>query len=184
MNELDKIKDGYKFQQIVAEYFRSIHGLKKYHIGSVNVTDNGVGGDDGCDILVEFIFEDTIFSHSHRWVVECKSQKRAVNLKDINFNSVNAILEANNAQGYLLICKNDATAQLKRNFNSMNSKSHYKYITWNGSHLWRKFCESKSLLEAFFADYYKKYFIDNNAENEYISLINKFNTKLKEGGKL
>ena len=54
---LDDIKDGYKFQQIVAEYFRVLK-LEKldYHIADVLVEDNGVGGDDGCDIIVEFHF--------------------------------------------------------------------------------------------------------------------------------
>lgn len=178
---LDDIKDGYKFQQIVAEYFRALKSDKlDYHIADVLVEDNGIGGDDGCDIIVEFHFEDAIYRHSHKWVVECKSQKRAVSSKDINMNNIEGILKSKSANGYLLVCKNDATASLKRTFNDCNSKYANKYIIWNGSQLWHKLIKHLSLIEAFFPNYYRENYQTNNAEKKFEKFVKQFEEQLKK----
>lgn len=176
---LDKIEDGYKFQQIVAEFFRCLkeenHG---YKIADIDVEDYGVGGDDGCDILVEFHFEDAIQKHSYKWVVECKSSNKAVGSSDINSNNLNTILQSKNANGYLLVCKNDASASVKRIFNSLNG-TNYQYIIWNGSQLWHKLIKSKNLIKAFFPDYYMKYFVEEKVEDTFNELFQKLkNQKL------
>lgn len=178
---LDDINDGYSFQQIVAEYFRVLKLEKlNYQIADVLVEDNGVGGDDGCDIMVEFYFEDAINRHSQRWVVECKSQNRAVSLKDINTNNIESILKSKSANGYLLVCKNDATASLKRIFSNCNKNSPNKYIVWNGSQLWHKLIKHLSLIEAFFPSYYRENYLANKAEDKFNTLVKKFEAKLKE----
>lgn len=178
---LDNIKDGYEFQRIVAEYFRCLKDEQhEYHIADIDVDDNGVGSDDGCDILVEFHFEDAIKRHSHRWVIECKSQKKAVGNKDINTNNIYGILKSNNAQGYLLVCKTDATSTLKRWFKEMNNNENVDFIIWNGSQLWRKFVKRESLLMAFFPEYYKEKFIDTNDKENFELLYKKFEKKIKK----
>ena len=84
-----------KFQQILVEYFRSLKSEKHdFQIADIHVEDNGVGVDDGCDNLVEFHFEDVIGRHCHRWIIECKSQKKAVSLEDISTNNLESILKA------------------------------------------------------------------------------------------
>lgn len=178
---LDDIKDGYKFQQIVAEYFRVLK-LEKldYHIADVLVEDNGVGGDDGCDIIVEFHFEDAIYRHSQKWIIECKSQKRAVSAKDINTNNIETIMKSKSANGYLLVCKNDATASLKRIFNGCNSNSYNKYIIWNGSQLWHKLIKHLSLIEAFFPNFYRENYQANNAEAKYEELVKQYEEQLNK----
>jgi hypothetical protein len=61
LDPLDEIKDPFKFQQIVSEYFRLLKSEKlDFQISDIQVEDNSVGADDGCDILVEFYFEDAI----------------------------------------------------------------------------------------------------------------------------
>ena len=61
LTPLDEITDGQEFQRIVAAYFRCFKTeAHNYSIVDVNVEDSGVGPDGGCDILVEFIFEDII----------------------------------------------------------------------------------------------------------------------------
>jgi hypothetical protein len=167
-NPFENIKDGYKFQQIIAEYFRSLkHEKHDYHISDIQVEDNGVGGDDGCDILVEFYFEDPIYKHTQKWVIECKSQKKAVGPDS-----------SKGANGYLLVCKNDATASLKRMFENCSKESNKEFIIWNGSQLWHKFIKSKSLIQAFFPKYYQDSFQNNNAEDTYNELVKKYENKI------
>jgi len=176
---LSDIKDGYQFQQIIAEFFRSLKSEKHdYHIADIHVEDNGIGGDDGCDILVEFHFEDAIYRHSQKWIVECKSQNKAVGPKDINTNNIDAIIRSKGANGYLLVCRNDATASLKRIFQSRNNESQHKYVIWNGNQLWHKFIRSLSLIQAFFPEYYRVNYLNNNAAVNYEELIKRFEKKL------
>lgn len=169
---LDNINDGHEFQRIVAEYFRCLKDERhEYHIADIIVEDNGVGGDDGCDILVEFHFEDAIRRHSHRWVVECKSQKKAVGNSDLNTNGIDAILKSNRADGYLLVCKSDASGSLKRWFKQMNQNEKTDYVIWNGSQLWRKFVQRESLIMAFFPEYYKEKFIDSKDKQNFEFIV-------------
>jgi len=180
---IDDIKDGHEFQRVVAEYFRSLKYEKQdYHISDVLVDDNGVGGDDGCDIVVEFVFEDAIGKHSHRWVVECKSQKRAVGPKDINTSIVDTIIKSKRAKGYLLVCKSDATSSLKRIFKDYNSQNEHDYIVWNGSQLWHKFIKSLKLIEAFFPEYFRKNYIQNNAAESFNNYVSKFENEINNSG--
>ena len=97
--------------------------------------DSGVGPDGGCDILVEFYVEDMIAKHSYKWVVECKCYSRCVGFKDLNPN-LKMILDSKKANGYLLVCKTDASSSLKRLFEEYNNNSEKKYYVWNGDRLW------------------------------------------------
>lgn len=170
---LSVITDGYFFQRIIAEYFRCLKNEKhQFQIADINVEDNGVGADDGVDILVDFHFEDAIKKHSHRWVIECKSQKQAVSPNDINSNSLDFVLKSNNANGYLLICKTDATAKLKRMFKDMNTQREYNYEIWNGDQLWMKLSQRKTILQAFFPDFYKEKFVDTEDEENFEKYYN------------
>lgn len=167
-NPLETIKDGHVFQRIIAEYFRCLKNEEHpFHISDITVEDNGVGADDGCDILVDFHFEDAIKKHTHRWVIECKSQKRTVSPTDIDSNSLDFVLKSNNANGYLLICKSDATAKLKRLFRELKKNQFYDYEIWNGEQLWMKFSQRKSILQAFFPEFYKEKYIDTLDEKNY-----------------
>jgi len=129
---------------------------------------------------VEFYFEDPIYKHTQKWVVECKSQRRAVSHKDINSNNIDTLLKSKNANGDLLVCKYDATAPLKRIFREYNLKNNFKYVIWNGSQLWHKCIKSLSLIEAFFPEYYKVNYLANNAISNYTALIEKFEDKLEK----
>lgn len=176
---LNEIDDGYLFQRIVAEYFRSLNDTQhEYRNAGIKVDDSGIGGDDGCDILVEFIYEDAIHSHSQKWIIECKSQKTAVRLDDLHTNNIDILLRAKGAVGYLLVCKTDATASLKRIFSESNG--HNKYVIWNGTQLWHKLIKSISILQAFFPVYYRKNFIDNQAKDQFASLVEKFEQQITE----
>ncbi|MBQ4478277.1 MAG: hypothetical protein II945_06680 [Bacteroidales bacterium] len=172
---LDAITDGYRFQQIVAEYFRCFKKESNgYSISNIYVDDSGIGPDDCCDILVEFYFEDAINSHSTRWVVECKYHKRNIGERDIDGKNIDMILKQHNATGYLLVCKKDASSALKRRFKDLTQNTTNHYLIWNGYQFWHKCIEFKSLLQAFFPDYYNKYFIQNNSEQKYNQITSNF----------
>ncbi len=178
LTPLDKIIDGYEFQHIVAEYFRC---LKKeshsYSIANIQVEDCGVGPDDSCDILVEFFYEDVIDNHSNRWVVECKCHNENIKERDIDGHNIDMILKQHNANGYLLVCKKDASSSLKRRFNSLNKNGSNRYVIWNGHQFWHKCIEFESFIKAFFPQFYNKYIVKD--EKEFSSLANKYE---KEGG--
>lgn len=174
---LHKITDGNYFQEIVTEYFRSLKKENKdFHIADIDVEDSGIGPDGGADIVVDFHFEDAIGKHSHRWVVECKSQKKAVGIRDINTNNLYGIIESKKANGYLLVCINDASSGLKK---FLKDNSNIKTVVWNGTHLWRKIIGSESILKAYFKDYYLENFINNNAKTEFNTVFEQFEKQIK-----
>jgi len=173
------INDGYTFQQIVAEYFRNLKNEKQdFHIAGIDVDDSGVGCDNGCDILVDFHFEDAIGRHSHRWVIECKSQKQAVSNRDININNLLGIIKKRKANGYLLVCKNNATTSAKELLNGL--KNEFDIEVWNGAQLWGKFIGSKRLIHSFFPDYYKEYFVENRSLENFDSEYEKYEKQINQ----
>ena len=127
--------------------------------------------------LVDFHFEDAIGKHTHRWVVECKSQKRAVGNKDINTNNLYSIIDINNASGYLLVCKNDASSQLKKLLKENNK---LQTVVWNGAQLWRKIIGSESILKSFFPKYYRENFIVNNAKENFENAFTQFEKQIEQ----
>ncbi len=176
---IDNINDGHEFQRIVAEYFRCLKKEKhEYQISDVKVEDLGVGPDDGCDILVEFYFEDAIGQHTKRWVVECKSQKRSVGNKDINIDNLQTILRINKADGYLLVCKTDASTSLKRILRELNKDNLGTFEVWNGTHLWSQYSKREGFLKAFFPDYYKEKFIDSGIKDGFEEAYKKLKKEL------
>lgn len=178
LTPLDEITDGYRFQRIVAELFQCLKKEKhNYSIVDVEVNNSGVGPDGGCDILVEFFFEDIIAKHSHKWVIECKCHEESIGINDINTNNINMILNNKRADGYLLVCKKDASSSLIDMFNKNNENSEKKYYIWNGDKFWHLCVNFHSLIKAFFPKYYRD--IIAKDEKEFSSLAEKYE---KEGG--
>ncbi len=178
---LDNINDGHEFQRIVAEYFRCLKSEKQdFHIADIEVDDNGVGGDDGVDITVEFFYQDAIDRHSRKWIVECKCWDRNLGPDSFDTNRIHSILSANDATGFLIVCKKDITASLKRTIRGVNknARNGEKIITWNGTQLWRMFSQSMGLIQSFFPDYYQEKFIDNASQQNFEKEINRINKKL------
>lgn len=175
---LHEITDGNYFQQIVAEYFRSLKKEKQdFHIADIDVDDTGIGCDNGCDILVDFHFEDAIGKHRHRWVVECKSQKKSVGNRDINYSNLGLIIENKSADGYLLVCVSDASTSLKE---LLKNNKKVKSVVWNGSQLWHKLIGSKQIIQSFFPDYYRRYFEENKAIEKFDEAFNKFEKQIEQ----
>lgn len=178
---IDNINDGYEFQRVVAEYFRCLKQEKhEYQILDVHVEDFGVGPDDGCDILVDFWFEDAIDRYRKRWLIECKSQTKAIGSRDINIDNVETLLKINDADGYLLVCKSDATSSVKRIFKNLNGKSDSKFNIWNGSQLWHKLSARENFIKAFFPKFYRERFIDSGDKENFNDIYEQLEQKLKK----
>lgn len=177
---IDNITDGHEFQQIVAEYFRSLKDFSNgLSIIDIDVEDFGVGPDDGCDILISFHFADSVMRHFKKYVVECKCHNGTIGVNHINTGRIGGIISQYNADGYLLICKKDASATLKRQFSQISENESYHLKIWNGTQLWRLFVKNKDLIESFFPDYYRQYFEQNNSEENFMNKVDELKKQSK-----
>lgn len=178
---LDNINDGHEFQNIVAVYFET---LKEFNNGlsiiDVEVENYGVGPDDGCDILVNFHFADSIMRHKRRYVIECKCHNTNIGVNHINTNRIGGLISQHNADGYLLICKKNASATLRRQFAQISDNESYNLKIWNGTQLWRLFVKSKDLIESFFADYHHEYFEQNHSEEDFNNKVDELKKQTKK----
>ena len=150
-----------KFQTITQKYFDE---LKKdnesfTHIIDVKTVVHGKGTDDGVDILLTLSFDDTIFQHQFKWVVQCKCYDGTVAPKDINDINIPTLVHSHQAQGYLLVCKNGVTSGITKLFKALNEKCKmkYQYTIWTGEDfLFRiqSLNKSDAYLKRYFSDYY------------------------------
>jgi len=182
---LHEIKDWYQFQHLVAAYFRSLSGERnQYHIADTDVEINGIGPDDGIDILVTFHYLDAIKKHTLKWIIECKGKEGngSIGLPDLDTNNILALLKAKKADGYLLVCKGNASNKLKTRFRELSTadEGKFSFEIWEGFVLWHKISERESLLRTFFPDYYNKNYIENRAKERFDALVNEFQAQLEK----
>lgn len=178
---LKKIKNGYEFQQITAAFFRELVAGPLKRDFDVIVQENGIGPDGGFDILVEFIYSNVINKHSVRWVVECKCWESNLSPRDINFNKIKGSIEAQHADGYLLICKGNVTDTVKKNFRGWSNGSKIKYEIWEGHRFWEEINKcGTQLLQTFFTDYYREHYIDNNMKEKYDQIVERLKGEFQE----
>ncbi|SRR5260370_30674124 len=130
--DFSEISNGLKFENLVADYFREMKAAK--NIIEVDVKPPSEGSDGGRDILVTFRINDSIQSFDRRWVVQCKFWKKSVSPSIISSVNIPTLVHQYNADGYLLICKNDVTSGLTQMFDQLeqNCFMHYRYTVWNG----------------------------------------------------
>jgi hypothetical protein len=179
---LSNITDGYEFQLIMAEYFRSLNSDKKDY--RVEVFDNGVGPDGGFDILVEFHHENVIGKHCIRWIVECKcwNEKSSVGLDDIHSDGIISLVNAKKAQGYLLICKGTVTDTLKKRFKDLTESNIINpllFEVWEGTRVWSQISQKENLMKAFFSEFYQEEFIDNKAKEKFDKYVKEYEERIK-----
>jgi hypothetical protein len=160
MNKLsfDEIKDGYEFENLVAEYFRVIQQDDSNSIRDVEVNQKGKGPDGGIDILLTFELTDSILKFNRKWVVQCKFLNKPSTYKsDIGQINIPTLIHEYEAVGYLLIITNQAEAQLKATFERLDKvcKLGYRYEIWTGDQFIKKLLSFPSLLEQYFPNYYQ-----------------------------
>jgi predicted helicase len=127
-----EISDGLKFENLVADYFREMKDAK--NIIEVDVKPPSEGSDGGRDILVSFRFNDSIQSFVRRWVVQCKFWKKSISPGNLSSVNIPTLIHQYNADGYLLVCKDNVTSGVAKMFEQLeqNCAMHYHYVIWNG----------------------------------------------------
>lgn len=146
----DEIKDGDKFEELVASYFR---GLKS---PSTIVLPPAKGVDGGRDIIVEFKMTDTIHEFTRKWVVQCKFWKASVGKGLLHKVNIPTLIHQYGAVGYLLVVKEQTATPLSTQFEELNKtcKFGYCYQIWNGAEFISKLYDRSDIQEHFFPDYY------------------------------
>jgi len=154
MTELnfDEIKDGHQFEELAAEYFRSLKDIPGCLVQLV-----GVGQDGGKDILYEFHVTDLIKSTTRRWVIQCKFSKKNVSVPDLGGISIKDLIASHDACGYLLICRSRPTSGLHDHFDRLtkNCRDGYHYEIWTGEQFKQKLLLApETLHQQFFPKYF------------------------------
>ncbi|HVU53529.1 MAG TPA: restriction endonuclease [Puia sp.] len=153
MKQLDfnEIKDGHRFEELVAEFFRSLGDLGS----KVNLV--GVGPDGGKDILYEFQIPDLIKGGTRRWVIQCKFHRRNISVPDLGGISIKDLIVSHDACGYLLICRERPTSGLSEHFEKLakSCRDRYLYEIWTGEQFKQKLLLApETLHQQFFPEYF------------------------------
>jgi hypothetical protein len=153
-----EISGGLQFENLAADYFKEMKDAK--NITEVDVKPPSEGSDGGRDILVTFRFTDSITSFERRWVVQCKFWKKAVPPSAIATVNIPTLIHQYNANGYLLICKNNVTSGLTKMFEELekNCRMRYRYIVWNGESFKTQLYTLRSggpVIQKYFPDFYQ-----------------------------
>jgi hypothetical protein len=110
--DFSEIRDGYMFEDLVADYFRA---------RGATVPPPSVGADGGRDILATFPFYDSLVEFERRWVVQCKFHEGIITKKHLSSVNIPTLVHVSRADGYLLVCKREVgpslTAMFETQFN-------------------------------------------------------------------
>src|SRR5688572_16648713 len=98
--EFDEVPNWQTFENLVADYFRSIKEQK--NIVDITVDQSGEGPDGGRDILITFQISDTIAQFFRKWVVQCKFYDRPVSKAELADINIPTLIHEYGADGYLL----------------------------------------------------------------------------------
>jgi len=153
----DEIADGKVFEQLTAIYFRQLGKSKNNNISSVKVKETGEGVDGGKDILVEFDFSDDITVFKRTWVIQCKFRDDSVSPSHLKSINIPTLIHSYNANGYLLVCKKQATSGVTELFERLNlqCKDKYQYECWNGMQFLSKLIINEDITQLFFPKYFE-----------------------------
>lgn len=148
---LDEIKGWQTFQHFVGDYFE---------LGLGHTAErSGIGPDAGKDILVTALLNDGVTPVVRKWVVQCKCyESSAVKLLDISKVNIPSLVQRNQANGYLLVCKGEVHNQVREFFSDLNNGSHPlgpSYQVWDGSQLYSNVLLLKP--GPFFRKYFPEY---------------------------
>jgi len=152
----NEIKDSRQFELLTSSYFEEAK-KQNPHITEVDVKPSGTGADGGKDIVVTMRIDDSFKIFKRRWLVQCKFYDDAVSPKNLSQDNIPLLIQSYNADGYLLVCKNDVTNKLVELFDRLNNECVLKneYIIWRGDEFLRKIQAHTQLLKDYFKDYYQ-----------------------------
>ncbi|MGV9004433.1 restriction endonuclease [Flavobacterium sp.] len=152
----DEISDGDHFEDLTAEFFRSLKNDAENNITNVEVFQSGIGVDGGKDILIEFDLSDEIKIFKRKWIIQCKFHEDTISPSKIQSVNIPTLIHSYGASGYLLICKSRPTSGLTNLFERLNKecKNNYHYECWNGSQFLSKLLVKYDLHALFFPKYH------------------------------
>lgn len=154
MNQLSfsEIPNWQVFEDLAAEYFRTVRNDNEYNVSDVTVNQTGVGSDGGRDILVTLNIADSIKRFERKWVVQCKFHANNVGKGELADINIPSLIHEYNADGYLLICKEHLTAPLTTMFENLNRncKFRYSYEFWSGTNFIHRIRMKPNLIVSYF----------------------------------
>jgi len=155
--EFDEIPNWQAFEDLVADYFRSIQEQK--NIIDIRVEQSGEGIDGGRDILLTFQLTDTIIPFQRKWVVQCKFYKKSLSKSELSDINIPTLIHEYGANGYLLVCKGNVTSSVSAMFENIGQKCKmgYSYIYWTGNQFKDQLYiqPPKPLIQKHFPEYYE-----------------------------
>jgi Restriction endonuclease len=153
--DFSEIADWKEFEDLAAEYFRSVQKVPENNVTEVLVQPSGEGSDGGRDILVTFRVFDSILIYERKWVIQCKFYHRAVAKKELSTINIPSLIHEYGADGYLLVCKTNVTAKVSEMFENLtrNCRFSYSYSIWEGNFFIKKLMANEQLIEQYFPEY-------------------------------
>lgn len=155
--DFDEIADWQKFEDLVADYFKEIK--VQTNITDITVEPSGEGSDGGRDILVTFKLTDSIIPFERKWVIQCKFYNKSVSKGHLSTINIPTLIHEYNADGYLLVCKNNVTNNVTEMFKNLRDKCKmgYSYMIWTGSDFITKLYLQPPvpLIQKYFPDYFQ-----------------------------
>jgi predicted helicase len=156
---LDDIKDGNHFEDLVVSYFEDLKNEGTHNIIDIKVKPSGLGNDGGRDVLVDFQITDNITTFNRRWIIQCKFHNSSISTNKIADVNIPTLIHSYKATGYLLICKKNPTSKLTDMFERLSDKCRmdYQYYVWSGEQFKRLILAKSTpkILEQYFPIYYK-----------------------------
>jgi hypothetical protein len=153
----DEIKDGYQFEQLVAEYFRCLPKIEGTNVERVEVLSSGVGPDAEVDLVVHIHLHDGVQTVTRTYIIQCKFHKGNIHRGKIAKGNLAELINANKACGYVLICREMATNPLKEHFIKLGQSWPfiYSYHIWSGEEFLARLHEAPDkLIKQFFPIYF------------------------------
>lgn len=121
--------DGQRFQQLIRALAREL-GLDPLY--------NGIGPDDGVDLMFRDEFQTHLCNYEIRWLVQCKDN--SLNGRSVSEDDVGCVLDKllqHSCTGYLLACTTNVTAGLTKMLNALGRQERVPVYTavWDGAHI-------------------------------------------------
>lgn len=153
----DEILNWQVFEDLVADYFREIKEQK--NITNIVVEPSGEGSDGGRDILVSFQITDSIITFKRKWIIQCKFYNKSVSKQHLSTINIPTLIHEYEADGYLLVCKDNVTSNVTTMFENLREKCkmNYSYMIWTGSEFITKLYVQppRPLIQKYFPKYHK-----------------------------
>jgi len=149
---LDEIETWEEFQDLVQSFFEALVAKEDNQVKNVRSKKTGRGGDGGRDILVELDMHDGIQAFKRTWVVQCKAERTTKPLNGTELSGIRDLLDQNEADGYLLICKGRASSKMTKLLEDLEKTDRLRrcYTYWDGPQFCNTLYPFDELIKTYF----------------------------------